>query len=92
MEHVVNKHIKNKRTLTLRDFMEFLQRSRWKLTRSKKGRDSVGNYLSVMDRGGQKNPQTIVIFEQQDNCEPPTGKSYLSKLDYRIGEHDEEGM
>ena len=34
-----------------REFMDFLQRSRWKLARSKKGRDSVGNYLSVVDRG-----------------------------------------
>jgi hypothetical protein len=37
------------RTLTLQDFMDFLQRSRWKLIRTIKGRDSVGNYLSVMD-------------------------------------------
>jgi len=29
--------------------MDFLQGSRRKLTRSKKGRDRVGNYLSVMD-------------------------------------------
>jgi hypothetical protein len=36
-------------TLTLQDFMDFLQRSRWKLTRSKNGRESVRNYLSVMD-------------------------------------------
>jgi len=41
------------RTLTVQDFMDFLQRSRWKLTCSKKGRDSVGNYFSVMDRGGR---------------------------------------
>ena len=34
----------------------------------------------------------IVIFEQQENREPSTEKSHLSKLDYRIGEHDEEGM
>jgi hypothetical protein len=39
------------RTLTIPYFMDFLQRPRWKLTRSKKGRDSVGNYLSVMDKG-----------------------------------------
>ena len=37
------------RTLTLQDFLDFLQRSRWKLYQSKKGRNGVGNYLSVMD-------------------------------------------
>jgi hypothetical protein len=37
------------RTLTLQHFLDFLQRSRWKLTCSKNGTDSVGNYLSVMD-------------------------------------------
>jgi hypothetical protein len=29
--------------------MDFIQRSRWKLMRSKKGSDSVGNYLTVME-------------------------------------------
>ena len=39
------------RTLAVQDFLVFLQRSRWKLSQSKKWRDAVGNYLSVMDPG-----------------------------------------
>jgi len=36
-------------TLTLHDFMDFLLSCRWKLMRHKRGRDLVGNYLTVLD-------------------------------------------
>jgi len=35
--------------LTLQDYIDFLQRTRWKLMRNKNGRTLVGNYLTVMD-------------------------------------------
>jgi hypothetical protein len=35
--------------LTLHDFMDFLKRSRWKQLCSKRAKESVGNYLIVMD-------------------------------------------
>jgi len=36
-------------TPTLKDFMDFLLRSRWKLMSTRRGRDLVGNYLIVLD-------------------------------------------
>jgi hypothetical protein len=49
LEQVILFHTQQIRTLTLQDFMDFLHRSRWKMTHTKKGRDRVGNYLSVLD-------------------------------------------
>jgi hypothetical protein len=37
--------------LTLQDFMDFMQRTRWKLSRSNRGSASVGNNLTVIDMG-----------------------------------------
>ena len=37
--------------LTLQDYTDFLQRSKWEVMCRKKGRHSVGNYLTVMDSG-----------------------------------------
>lgn len=37
--------------LTLQDYTDFLHRSKCKVMCRKKGRDSVGNYLTVMDSG-----------------------------------------
>jgi hypothetical protein len=39
------------RDLTLQDFMDFMQRTRWKLSRSKGGNESVENYLTVIAMG-----------------------------------------
>jgi hypothetical protein len=49
LAHVILFCTQYPRTLTLQDFMDFLKRTGWKLTRTKKGGDSVSNYLSVMD-------------------------------------------
>jgi hypothetical protein len=78
------------RTLTLRDFMELLQRSRWKLTRSKKGRESVGNYLSVLDWGSkiwlqtwwQKTSRKIMSQRRKQHDRPRI----------RMGVHDDGGV
>lgn len=55
------------RTLTLQELMDFMQRSRWKLTRSKKARDSVGNSLSVMNWRIVGVPTNNGVNEQQES-------------------------
>jgi len=46
--NVVIFRIQQRTDLTLHDFMDFLLRSRWKLMCHKRGRDLVGNYLTVL--------------------------------------------
>ena len=52
LANVVIFRIQQQTTLTLHDFMDFVLRSRWKLTGHKHGRDLVGNYLTFIDPQG----------------------------------------
>ena len=46
---VVSLRLRNRTTLTLQDYMDFLVRSRWKLLKNRRGRELVGNYLADLD-------------------------------------------
>jgi hypothetical protein len=56
MANVVHFRTQQRWNLTLQDFMDFMLRSRWKLTQTKRGRESVGNYLKIMDMGMERIP------------------------------------
>jgi hypothetical protein len=56
MANVIHFRTQQRWHLTLQDFMDFMLRSRWKLTQTKRGRESVGNYLKVMDMGMEQVP------------------------------------
>jgi hypothetical protein len=47
--HVIIFRIQQQTNLTLHDYMDFLHRSRWKIMHHKRGRELVGNYLTVLD-------------------------------------------
>ena len=75
---VVSFRLRNRTTLTLQDYMDFLVRSQWKLLKNRRGRELVGNYLAVLDpmytgcttgigdTWGNDCPQTALI-----DCKPP---------------------
>jgi len=52
LANVIIFRLKQKTNLTLQDYVDLLQRSRWKLMRPEKERELVGNYLTVLEAGG----------------------------------------
>ena len=46
---VVSFRLRNRTTLHLQEYMDFLVRSEWKLLKNIRGRELVGNYLAVLD-------------------------------------------
>jgi hypothetical protein len=56
LANVVLFRLQQQRNLTLQDCMDFLQRSKWKLMRPKKGKERVGNYVKVLDAGVTNRP------------------------------------
>ena len=56
LANVVLFRLQQQRNLTLQDYMDFLQRSKWKLMCTKKGREQVGNYLTFLNAGMTNHP------------------------------------
>jgi hypothetical protein len=54
LAYVVIFRMQQQSNLTLHDYMDFLHRTRWKLTRNKDGSTLVGNYLTVLDTNWKK--------------------------------------
>ena len=71
LEQVILFRTQQTRTLILQDFMDFLQRSRWKFNCSKKG-ETVWATISQSRIRAVGESANKTDEEQQDKCEPPT--------------------